>query len=176
MFSTVFSEAANSALKSILNHLKIKVFTDDSDDESGPRPKSPPLARLLPQLKFAALRLLPTDPSAPISVDVMDMISSPVLDTLCVLLFDLGLSSDQPNNTTNITNNTGNNGNNNRNYSHHNNNGNNSGNSNGNNNGSGSSSGNGNGSNNLNSSLDINEKIRREMEKSNGNSGTNWPH
>ena len=93
MFSAVFAEAADSALRSIVNHLKCKVFTEESDvdDHGPPRARTPPLARLLPQLKFAALRLLPCDPSAPISSDVLEMISNPVLDTLCVSLFDLGM-------------------------------------------------------------------------------------
>ena len=100
MFAAVFAEAADTALRSIVNHLKCKVFTEESDvdDYGPPRARTPPLARLLPQLKFAALRLLPSDPTAPISSDVLEMISNPVLDTLCVSLFDLGMEQTNSSN------------------------------------------------------------------------------
>lgn len=147
MFSSVFSEAADTALRSILNHLKCKVFTEevDVDDQVPPRARTPPLARLLPQLKFAALRLLPTDSSAPISSDVLEMISNPVLDTLCVSLFDLGMEQSNfssPLQTKgHIT---------------------------------GNDIGRGSGANSQ--KIDASESMRKSVERPDGNSRTNWPH
>lgn len=101
MFASVFSEAADTCLRSVICHLKANAFTvpdseDDEEELSLDREtyRSPPLASLLPQLKGAALKLLPSDPSAAISADVREMLSSPALDTLCVSLFDLGLPRD----------------------------------------------------------------------------------
>ena len=99
MFAAVFSEAADTCLKSVITYLKVNVFTpqdgdDEEEEEEEVRFRSPPLATLLPRLKGAALRLLPSDPSTAISADVREIISSSSLDTLCVSLFDLGLPRD----------------------------------------------------------------------------------
>lgn len=99
MFAAVFSEAADTCLKSVITYLKVNVFTpqdgdEEEEEEEEVRFRSPPLATLLPRLKGAALRLLPSDPSTAISADVREIISSSSLDTLCVSLFDLGLPRD----------------------------------------------------------------------------------
>ena len=100
MFAAVFSEAADTCLKSVILYLKVNVFTqqdgdeEEEEEEEIARFRSPPLATLLPRLKGAALRLLPADPSAAISADVREIVSSSSLDTLCVSLFDLGLPRD----------------------------------------------------------------------------------
>jgi hypothetical protein len=46
MFSSVFKDATNICLNSIFSSLKYNVFCDEDNN-----PRSPPLARLLPQLK-----------------------------------------------------------------------------------------------------------------------------
>ena len=113
MFASVFSEAADTCLRGVINHLKVNVFTlsdseeeEEEEEEEEKRFKSPPLASLLPQLKGAALRLLPTDPSAVISSDVREMLSSTSLDALCVSLFDLGLSQNSTSSSSNSSNNS----------------------------------------------------------------------
>ena len=112
MFASVFSEAADTCLRGVINHLKVNVFTlsdseeEEEEEEEEKRFKSPPLASLLPQLKGAALRLLPTDPSAAISSDVREMLSSTSLDALCVSLFDLGLSQNSTSSSSNSSNNS----------------------------------------------------------------------
>eukprot|EP00596_Hydrurales_sp_CCMP1899_P000930 CAMPEP_0119034826 /NCGR_PEP_ID=MMETSP1177-20130426/1830_1 /TAXON_ID=2985 /ORGANISM="Ochromonas sp, Strain CCMP1899" /LENGTH=313 /DNA_ID=CAMNT_0006992559 /DNA_START=361 /DNA_END=1302 /DNA_ORIENTATION=+ len=88
MFSSVFKDATNICLDSILRSMKCNVFCDEDNNR-----RSPPLARLLPQLKGVAMTLLPSE-TTNVTSEVREILSSPSLDTLCISLFNLGLPSN----------------------------------------------------------------------------------
>lgn len=93
MFTSSFLEVNDSCFHLVMEMLRQNIFAPESQGVHGESAwtqlRSPPLASLLPQIKATAAALVP---SAQSSVSVHDLVSGPILDSLCISVFDSILS------------------------------------------------------------------------------------
>lgn len=87
-FAAAIVEATDACYRLTFEQLRRNVFTFDNIGESGSnlgQLRTPPLASLLPQVKAIASSFLPNDVR---SVDIKELFSGPILESLCVAVFD----------------------------------------------------------------------------------------
>lgn len=88
-FEVVYTEALDYCFRISFDHLSRYVFNPEPHSPGHDMAsRAPPLASLLPQLKSLASRLLPDSKETAITSDVKVVSSGPLLDSLCISIFD----------------------------------------------------------------------------------------
>ena len=84
-FEAALLEVSDNCYCICFEQLRRNVYTFDNSDFHHSDSRAPPFASLLPQIKAIASSLLPNDAR---SVDIRDIVSGPLVESLCDSVFD----------------------------------------------------------------------------------------
>jgi hypothetical protein len=92
MFATSLIEVTDACFRIVFEQLRSNIFAPDHSMMKGSQKtwtpmRTPPLASILPHIKSIASELLPTN-SQQLTVNIQDLVSGPILDSLCLSVFD----------------------------------------------------------------------------------------
>jgi len=92
MFATSLIEVTDACFRIIFEQLRSNIFAPDhstmkANQKAWAPMRTPPLASILPHIKSIAAELLPTN-SQQLTVNIRDLVSGPILDSLCLSVFD----------------------------------------------------------------------------------------
>jgi hypothetical protein len=96
VFMVVYGETLDTSYRLCYDYLRKFIFQHDPstaspgfEGVSTAHLKSPPLASILPQLKSISIRFVPdSSHDLPLSNDIRNISSGPLLDSLCINIFD----------------------------------------------------------------------------------------